>query len=49
MAALGIWLRAGFGPPTLAITAMLLVVTGIHNAWDLVIWLAQQKRAPKNK
>ena len=44
VAALGIWLRAGFGPPTLAITAMLLVVTGIHNAWDLVIWLAQQKR-----
>ena len=44
VAALGIWLRAGFGAPTLAITAMLLVVTGIHNAWDLVIWLAQQKR-----
>jgi hypothetical protein len=43
-AAVGIWLHARFGPPTLAFTTMLLLVIGIHNAWDLVIWLAQQKR-----
>lgn len=44
VAAVGIWLHAGFGAPTLAITTMLLLVIGIHNAWDLVIWLAQQRR-----
>ena len=43
-AAVGIWLHAGFGAPTLAIATMLLLVVGIHNAWDLVIWLAQQRR-----
>ena len=42
-AAVGIWLHAGFGALTLAITTMLLLVIGIHNAWDLVIWLAQQR------
>jgi hypothetical protein len=44
VAALGIWLHAGFGALTLGFTTMLLLVIGIHNAWDLVIWLAQQKR-----
>ena len=43
-AAIGIWLRAGFGAPLLALTTMLLLIVGIHNAWDLVIWLAQQRR-----
>jgi len=43
-AAVGIWQHAGFGAPTLAIATMLLLVIGIHNAWDLVIWLAQQRR-----
>ena len=43
-AAVGIWLHAGFGAPMLAIATMLLLVIGIHNAWDLVIWLAQQRR-----
>jgi len=44
VAAVGIWLHAGFGALTLGFTTMLLLVIGIHNAWDLVIWLAQQKR-----
>jgi hypothetical protein len=43
-AAVGLWLRADFGAPALAVTTMLLLVIGIHNAWDLVIWLAQQRR-----
>jgi len=30
----------------LALTMVLLLVVGIHNAWDLVIWLAQN-RPPK--
>ena len=49
VAAVGIWQHAQYGALTLAFATMLLLVTGIHNAWDLVIWLAQQKRAPKNK
>ena len=49
IAAVGIWQHAQYGAPTLAFATMLLLVTGIHNAWDLVIWLAQQKRAPKDK
>jgi hypothetical protein len=44
VAAIGIWLHAPFGAPTLALGTMLLVVIGIHNAWDLVIWLSQKKR-----
>jgi hypothetical protein len=28
----------------IAATALLLIVTGIRNAWDLVIWVAQQPR-----
>ena len=44
VAAVGLWLHAGFGAPLLAVATMLLIVTGIHNAWDLVIWFAQQRR-----
>jgi hypothetical protein len=28
----------------IAFTLILLVVTGIRNAWDLVLWVAQQPR-----
>jgi len=28
----------------LAFVTVLLLVVGIHNAWDLVIWLSQQRR-----
>jgi modulator of FtsH protease len=28
----------------IAFTSMLLIVTGIRNAWDLVLWVAQQPR-----
>ena len=31
------------GAAVLALTMILLLVTGIHNAWDLVVWLAQQR------
>ncbi len=47
LAALGLWLEKGYGAPTLAVATMLLVVTGIHNAWDLVIWMAQRRKPEK--
>ena len=47
LAALGLWLKKGYGAPTLAGATMLLVVTGVHNAWDLVIWIAQRRKPEK--
>lgn len=46
-AALGLWRDRGYGPATLAVATMLLVVIGIHNAWDLVIWMAQRRKPEK--
>jgi hypothetical protein len=43
-AAIGIWLHSTIGALILALDMMLLLVIGIHNAWDLVIWLSQQSR-----
>ena len=42
-AAIGIWMRGAFGPYALAAAVMLLMVVGIRNAWDLVIWFAQKR------
>jgi len=43
-AATAIWQGSGLGAPTLAFVTLLLLVVGIHNAWDLVIWLSQKRR-----
>jgi hypothetical protein len=43
-AAITIWRGSALGAPTLAFVTVLLLVIGIHNAWDLVIWLSQQRR-----
>jgi hypothetical protein len=43
-AAIAIWRDSALGAPMLAFVTLLLLVIGIHNAWDLVIWLAQKKR-----
>jgi hypothetical protein len=43
-AAIAIWRGSAPGAPTLAFATLLLLGVGIHNAWDLVIWLAQQRR-----
>jgi hypothetical protein len=43
-AAIAIWRGSTLGAPTLAFVTLLLLVVGIHNAWDLVIWLSQQRR-----
>jgi hypothetical protein len=45
VAAIAIWLGSAFGPMLLAFATVLLLVNGIHNAWDLVIWLSQQRKS----
>ena len=42
--AIAIWRGSAPGAPMLAFVTLLLLVVGIHNAWDLVIWLAQKRR-----
>src|SRR6266851_7391412 len=44
VAAIAIWRGSAPGAPMLAFVTVLLLVVGIHNAWDLVIWLSQQRR-----
>jgi len=44
VAAIAIWRGSAPGAPMLAFVTALLLVVGIHNAWDLVIWLSQQRR-----
>jgi len=43
-AAIAIWRGGALGTPMLAFVTLLLLVVAIHNAWDLVIWLAQKRR-----
>jgi hypothetical protein len=44
-AAVGVWVRAEVGLGILGGTMILLLVIGIRNAWDLVVWMTQQPRA----
>lgn len=44
LAAAGLWLDKGYGAPALALSTLLLVLVGIHNAWDLIIWMAQRRK-----
>jgi hypothetical protein len=46
VAAIAIWRGSAPGAPMLAFVTVLLLVVGIHNAWDLVIWLAQKRSKP---
>jgi len=43
-AAAAIWLRSAHGTVVLAAAMILLLVIGIRNAWDLVIWMARQRK-----
>jgi hypothetical protein len=43
VAAAVIWLRGAFGLLLLGGTTLLLLVIAIHNAWDLVLWMTQQR------
>jgi hypothetical protein len=42
--AVGIGLRNPLGFDSVAGAVLLLLVIGIRNAWDLVLWVAQQRR-----
>jgi hypothetical protein len=42
--AAGIGLRHPLGFASVAGAVLLLLVTGIRNAWDLVLWVTQQRR-----
>jgi hypothetical protein len=44
-AAVGIWVRTTLGLDGVAGALLLLLVIGIRNAWDLVLWIAQQRHA----
>ena len=44
-AAVAIWREAAPGFAMVAAAAVLLLIAGIRNAWDLVIWMAQQFRS----
>jgi len=41
---IGIAMRAGYGLHGLAVATVLLLVIGIRNAWDIVVWITQQPR-----
>jgi hypothetical protein len=42
-ASIGMWMRSAFGPYALATATLLLMIVGLRNAWDLVIWFAQKR------
>jgi hypothetical protein len=43
-AAIGIWRQGIFGLYAAAAAVLLLLITGIRNAWDLVLWIAERPR-----
>lgn len=44
LSGVSVWLRTSFGLELLGATAILLLLVGIRNAWDLVLWMVQQQR-----
>jgi hypothetical protein len=44
VAALGLWRLGPLGPFSLGTAMMLFLVIGIRNAWDLILWFAQQRK-----
>jgi hypothetical protein len=42
-AGIGMWTRSAFGAFTLSAAMTLLMIVGIRNAWDLVLWFAQKR------
>lgn len=48
-AALSMWLDDELALEAVALAMILFLVTGIRNAWDLVLWMAQQPRSPDAK
>ena len=44
-AGIGIWMQAIAGMYGVEAAVLLSLVTGIRNAWDVVLWIAEQPRA----
>jgi hypothetical protein len=45
VAALGMWRHGPLGSFGLGIAMILFLVVGIRNAWDLILWFAQQRKS----
>jgi hypothetical protein len=45
VAALGMWRLSPLGSFSLGIAMILFLVIGIRNAWDLILWFAQQRKS----
>ena len=45
VAALGMWRLGLSGPFSLGAATILFLVIGIRNAWDLILWFAQQRKS----
>jgi hypothetical protein len=43
-AGIALWLRLAAGAWLVALSAVLLLVVGIRNGWDLAIWMAQNRK-----
>jgi flagellar biosynthesis protein FliR len=46
LSGIGVLLRAAPAMHAVAAALILLLVTGIRNAWDLVVWIAEQENLP---
>lgn len=44
-ASVQVWMHGKFALETVAAAMILFLAVGIRNAWDLVLWMAQQERA----
>jgi hypothetical protein len=44
VSAVELWMHAQLGLGAAAIADLLFIVVGIRNAWDLALWVAQQRR-----
>jgi hypothetical protein len=43
-AAAGVWMQAALGLYAVEAAVLLFLVIGIRNAWDMVLWIAEQPR-----
>jgi hypothetical protein len=44
LSGIGVWLQAALALHGIAVALVLLLVVGIRNAWDMVIWVSQKGR-----
>jgi len=44
LSGIGVWLQVTLALHGVAVALVLLLVVGIRNAWDMVIWVSQKDR-----